>query len=187
MSPIKVINKKPKEYLQQKLRYCGGYVIKGILSAYNLDDGRHPKKYLPIIQRLNLKSFGMTTPIVISKSLEKYGLSALIKRANKFSDSKKIKLIKNELNKDHPVILLIGNGYSHNGKHYPIGRYLFAHWITIWGYNDNEEVFYIYDSFYHKKDRMPVGNVKKTYPQVLRDWKGTFYTSDFLYIPVIKK
>ena len=56
---VKVVVKvKPKEYLQQGMRYCGGYTIKAILSAYNFDDGRHPKKYLPLL----IKSLGFTLP-----------------------------------------------------------------------------------------------------------------------------
>ncbi|MBI5002162.1 C39 family peptidase [Candidatus Woesearchaeota archaeon] len=183
----KVVNHKPKEYLQQGMRHCGGYTIKAILSAYNLDDGRHPKKYL----LPKVKSLGFTTPKLIQETLKKYGFDAPIKRANKLSDDRKIQSIKKELDKNRPVILLIGNGYSSTGKYSALRMNCISHWISVWGYNDKEKIFFIYDSYVDKKsyDKILVGNVKRTYKQVLRDWKGTFYfrTKSFLYMPVMKK
>lgn len=183
----KVVNHKPKGYLQQGMRHCGGYTIKAILSAYNLDDGRHPEKYLPP----KIKSFGFTTPKIIQETLNEYGFDSLINRANKFSNNKKIQSIKKELDKNHPVILLIGNGYSPTGKYSALQRNCVSHWITVWGYDDKEKVFFIYDSYVEPNnyDKISVGNVKRTYEQVLRDWKGAFYFrfKSFLYIPVIKK
>lgn len=183
----KIVNTKPKEYIQQGMRHCGGYTIKAILSAYNLDNGRHPKKYLPP----KIKSLGFTTPKLIQETLKHYGLDAPIKRANKFSDDKKIRSIKRELDKDRPVILLIGNGYSPIGNFSELRMNCVSHWITVWGYDDKEKVFFIYDSYVDPKsyDTIPSGNVKRTYEQVLRDWKGAFYfrIKSFLYMPVIKK
>ena len=183
----KVVNSKPKQYLQQGMRHCGGYTIKAILSAYNLDDGRHPKKYL----QLKIKSLGFTTPKLIQETLKHHGFNVLIKRANKFSDDKKIQAIKKELDKNHPVILLIGNGYSPAGKFSELRMNLISHWISVWGYDDKEKAFFIYDSYVDTRnyDKIPVGNVKRTYEHVLRDWKGAFYfrIKSFLYIPVIKK
>ena len=183
----KVVNHKPKEYLQQGMRHCGDYTIKAIFSAYKLDDGRHPRDYLPP----KIKRWGFTTPKLIQETLNKYGFDAPIKRANKFSDDKKIQSIKDELDNNHPVILLIGNGYSPTGKYSALQMNCVSHWITVWGYDDKEEVFFIYDSYFNPNsyDKILVGNVKRTYEQVLRDWKGAFYfrIKSFLYIPVIKK
>lgn len=184
---MKILNIKPKKYLEQRMRYCGRYTIKAIPSAYNLDDGRDAKKYLPLTQRLFLKSFGMTTPYVINKILSKYGIYARIKIAKNLSDNNKLKAIKKEIDKNHPVILLIGNGYSKNGKYFQLGQKLISHWISIWGYNNKEKIFYVYNSYTHKKDNIPIGNVKRTYSQVLRDWKGAFYTKSYLYISIYKK
>jgi len=209
MRNIKIINKKPKEYLPQGLRYCSGFTIKGILSAYNLDDGRSPREYLGF--------FSIASPKFIKKILEKYGFSCQIKKAINFSYKDKIRLLKKELNKDHPVILLIGNGYSHNGKYSWIRQQLIPHWITIYGYNDKEKVFYIYDSFFHSRSKTPtesfekpqnsklskknfdaisfgngghskssIGNVKRTYKQLLRDWEGAIFTRKYIYISLIR-
>lgn len=179
---MKLIKIKPKEYLEQGMRYCGGYTIKAILSAYKLDDGRKPNEYLPSLK----KSLGFTTPKIIQRVLKTYRINSQIKNADKLSDKEKIELIKNEINKNHPVVILIGNGYSKKGKYSWLQRQLIAHWISVWGYNDKEKVFYIYDSFAHKKENIPIGNVKRTYSQVLRDWNGAFYTKSYLYIKIKK-
>jgi hypothetical protein len=53
--------------------------------------------------------------------------------------------------------------------------WLIHHWITVWGFNDEEGVFYIYDSMvapkYYNKN-IPIGNVKRTYQNVVRDLGG---------------
>lgn len=182
-----IVKVKPLEYLKQGMRYCGGYTTKAILGAYNLDDGRHPKNYLPLLW----KSLGFTTPKTIQNVLDKYDFDAPIKRVNKLPDVTKLQAIKDELGKNHPVILLIGNGYLQTGKYSSLKRQCLSHWISIWGYNDKEKVFFIYDSAVDPKNynKIPVGNVKRTYYQVLRDWEGAFYFrfKNFLYIPIIKR
>lgn len=180
-----IINVKPKEYLQQWMRYCGGYTIKAILNAYNLDDGRHPKEYLPLLS----KSLG-TLPGDIKRVLQKYGLKVSIHRANKVSDKEKLELLKNKLKLNHPVIISIGNGYSPTGKYSSLRQCLIAHWISLWGYDDTKKVFYMYDSYRDPKsyDKVPIGNIKRSYDQVLRDWRGSFYTQmrSFLYLTIKK-
>ncbi len=185
MKNQKIINVKPREYLQQGMRYCGGYTIKAVLSAYDLDDRRHPKYYLPSLMQIILP----TIPKSIQKVLEEHGFKASIKRANNLSDNKKIEAIKKEINKNHPVILFIGNGYTSSGKYYSLGTNFLSHWISVWGYDNKRKVFFIYDSYIDPRyyDKIPIGNVKRSYKQVLRDWKGVFYFKSFVYIPVIKK
>ena len=179
-----LVKVKPKEYLRQGMRYCGGYVIKAILGAYNLDDSRHPKEYLPPL----IKSLGFTLPSDIKKVLEKYGLKASIRRANKVSDKEKLELLKKELRRNHPVVISIGNGYSPKGQYSSVRRHLIAHWVSLWGYDDHKKVFYIYDSYTNPKsyDKVPIGNVERSYDQMLRDWRGTLYTRvrSFLLITV---
>ena len=88
------------------------------------------------------------------------------------------------------MALTIGNGYSQTGKYSSLRRHLIAHWISIWGYDDDKKVFYVYDSYTDQKsyDKVPIGNVERSYNHILRDWKGTIYTRvrSFLYITVKK-
>lgn len=179
MKEINILKIKPKKYLEQKIRYCGGYTIKAILSAYDKDDNKKPEEYTGRLSIVTSKR--------IKNILEHYGLSANIKMAYKFSKNKKIEILKNELNNNHPLILLIGNGYFKNGEYFWLKRYLIAHWISILGYNDKEKIFYLYDPYINKKENIPIGNVKRYYSQLLRDWKGTFYTKGYLYISAKEK
>lgn len=176
---------RPQEYLQQGMRYCGGYTIKAILSAYGLDDGRHPKKYLPLLIRI----FGFTTPTIIKKVLEKYRLHCTLKRMDTLSDNEKINTLKKELQNNHPVVISIGNGYSPEGTYASWRRHSIAHWISLWGYDDTKKVFYVYDSYASPQhyDTVPIGNVQRSYEQILRDWRGTVYTRMRSFVSLIIK
>lgn len=83
-------------------------------------------------------------------------------------------------------MLRIGNGYLKSGKYSPFIASFMGHWITLWGYNDKEKAFYVYDSYVparrHNKT-IPIGNTKRTYEEVLRDWgKGFPHSRRYLYI-----
>ena len=64
-----------------------------------------------------------------------------------------------------------------------------GHWITVWGYDDVETVFYVYDPAVplrlYDKD-IPAGNKKRTYAEILRDIKsfGFLYWHQYVYIVV---
>jgi hypothetical protein len=114
------------------------------------------------------------------------------------SDNERISLLKSLLSKNTPVMLRIGNGYL-SDKYNPIVGKLLSHWITLWGYDDKEQLFYIYDSALPEKFRLkniPIGNTVRTYKEILRDWNfGTwqfwywllFPSGSHLYIEVNKK
>lgn len=178
---MKIIPVKPKQYLEQGFRFCGGYTIKAILSAYNLDEKQQPKDYLPFLGKV----LGFATARTIQDIFKKYGFQAPILRAKNCQN--KIAILKKELEKNHPVIIRIGNGYSKQGS-YSLWRRLFiGHWVNIWGYDDKKQIFYLYDSYISKRNPLIlIGNVQRTYKQVLRDWRGTIYTyNQYLYMPVI--
>lgn len=177
-----LIERVPPVYLQQGPNYCGGFQIKSILSSFGLDDGRDPKSYLGLWATLT----GGTLPHEIKRILHKHGLIASVKRAHKLSDSDKIDALRNELNEDHPVILLVGSKLNADGS---VRDKVTAHWISLWGYV--ADTFYAYDAFRdseHYND-VPVGNVAISIEQLLNMWKGPMYVrllrKDYLYIPII--
>ena len=183
-----ILSVSPKEYLKQGKSHCGMYAIKGILSAYGLDKNKNPEDYHPNILG---KLTGTTLPWTIPQVLRNYGLNAEIKLAQG-SIFDKINLLKNILQKNIPVILMIGNGYSQNGNYSSLRAKLVLHWITLWGYDDSKGVFYVYDSavptnLYDKE--IPIGNKKREYERVIRDWGAGFISFGFwkyLYITVSK-
>ena len=86
----------------------------------------------------------------------------------------------------------IGNGYLPNGGHSSLLACIVGHWITLWGYNDAEEVFYVYDSAVPPQlydENIPAGNKKRTYAEMLRDIRsfGLLYCYQYVYIVVSGK
>lgn len=191
-----VLTIKPKEYLQQGPSHCGVYSVKAILSAYGLDTKGHPKNYHPHwIGRLTGSTFGREYYVRILKDS---GIDAEVKTSESVTNKERIKLLKKLLSQNTPVMIRIGNGYVSNKYNSIIGR-LIPHWITLWGYDDNEQLFLVYDSGLPKRywnKNLPVGNTRRTYNEIMRDWKfgkWQVYTwplvgkSDYLYIRVNKR
>lgn len=179
---------RPKEYLKQGSSHCGMYAIKGILSAYGLDMYKDPENYHPNFVG---KITGIILPWTFPQVLNKYGLTAEIKLAQG-SKEDKINLLKTLLHKNHPIVLLIGNGYNQDGNYSSSRAKSVLHWIILWGYDDTERVFYVYDSAVpsNRYDReIPTGNKKRKYNDVIRDWGVGILSFGFwkyLYIPVTK-
>lgn len=191
-----ILTIKPKEYLKQGPSHCGSYSVKGILSAYGLDNKSHPREY-------HTNWFGKLTGLTVWPTyyvdiLRSYGLSAERKTAAVLPDNRKTKLLKSLLIENNPVMLRIGNGYM-TDKYNPIAGRLIGHWITLWGYDDNQQFFYVYDSGLPEKYRsrhLSIGNTTRTYDEILRDWRyGTWQfwcwpftgRGNYLYIKVSRK
>lgn len=187
-----ILSIRPKEYLTQGLSHCGAYSVKGILSAYGIDNKSHPKEYHP-------QWLGKTIGITFGKDyyaniLRSYGIKANVGNADQISSQDKLNLLKAHLSGNNPIMLRIGNGFwSGKSFNYLLSR-LTPHWITLWGYDDQKEIFYVYDSGlspeYYTKD-IPIGNTIRTYSEILRDWNfGVWHslcwivgtTGNYLYI-----
>lgn len=185
-----VLSIKPKEYLKQGLSHCGVYSIKAILSAYGRDTKKRPEDY-------HTSWFGMLTGVALTREyianiLQKHGLKATVKTAKDLSPKQKLGVLKEILTSNAPVLLSIGNGYRSDGSYNSLRAKLIGHFITLWGYDDKEQVFYVYDSCV-PKDRynstIPIGNTKRTYSQMLRDWKTALSVKllggqDYSYIEI---
>jgi len=182
-----IVNKTPREYLKQGTTHCGVYTVKAILSAYGKDDKSDPEDY-------HFNSFGRilgsSTSEDIIKILKNYDINAEVKSASKASD--KLSILIDALKKGNPVIIRIGNGYKDNGEYSVLQANLFGHWISVWGYNNEEKVFYVYDASISKEkyDVIPVGNKKRTFDEILRDWSMSgllqpwMWGKTFVYIQI---
>lgn len=175
MNGHKILSQQPKEYLEQGFTQCGAYSVKAILSAYGKDDKKNPRDYQPNVLA---KYTGINRGLYLwPKVLQSYGVPAKKGDAKNLSDEQKLILLRELLNEDNPVMLRVGNGYSKSGKYSPFIASFMGHWITLWGYNDEEGVFYIYDSYVplKKHDKtIPIGNIKRTYKEIIRDWGKGF-------------
>lgn len=168
-----IVSIKPKEYLAQGISHCGVYCVKGILSAYGKDDKTHPKEYHTNWIGKKLFSFA-TGQDYYDKIFASYGIRSKTKSAENLPNQEKLNLLKTLLSKDAPVMIRIGNGYYKSIKYNPLLGKLVPHWITLWGYDDREKVFYVYDSGLtknHYDKTVPVGNTKRTYDEILKDMK----------------
>ncbi len=166
-----VSNRRPQEYLKQGLSHCGVYSLKAILSAFGLDNKKHPEEY-----HTNWIGQHLISVVVGEKYYENifrsYGLHAETNTAKYLSGEEKINLLKTFLSQDNLVMIRIGNGYL-SEKYTPILGKLVPHWITLWGYDDDIQLFYVYDSGLPKKAwsaTLPIGNTTRTYGEILRDW-----------------
>lgn len=177
-SGVYILPVEPEKYYEQNVPYCGGFSIAGILSAYQMDGSESASEHMSLLGRL----IGGMGPADMIYSLEKSGLEGTINRANKLSDSAKIDLLKDEINKGYPVLLLVGNGYNKDGTYSGMKSQglTHLHWITLWGYHTNG--FFIYDSVVHpyQYEPVPIGNVERSNKEILRDWICPFYLSPFL-------
>lgn len=180
-----ILTFRPKEYLQQGLSHCGVYSIKGILSAFGKDKTGHPKEYHP-------GWFGRITGMTLGRQyyiniLRRYGINAVLKSAAKLNTDEKISLLKSILAKNTPIMMRIGNGYN-TDKYEPLFGRLQGHWITLWGYDDSDRIFYVYDSGLPRQYwnvELPIGNTTRTYEEIIRDWNfglWQFWTWPFLGI-----
>lgn len=171
-----ILTIKPKEYLVQGLTHCGAFSIKAILSALGKDNNEDPKDY-------HANFFNHLVGFSMGKSywpniFKKNGLDAEIKTAKSLSNSEKISCLRSLLAQNLPVMIRIGNGYFRSKTYNPIIGKLMTHWITLWGYDDMKKVFYIYDSGLSEDQfdkGVPIGNTKRTYDEILRDWNFGFW------------
>ncbi|MBI4066426.1 C39 family peptidase [Candidatus Gottesmanbacteria bacterium] len=188
-----ILSRRPKEYLEQGPSHCGVYSIKAVLEAFDKVAGGRPEDFhTNWISRVTGSVFH---PNYLIRIVQSYGLTAKAGSVKHLSDNNKLTHLKSILTKDTPVLLFIGNGYWKDGSYSRLKAAMVGHIITVWGYDDTEGVFYIYDSAIPKEryeQGIPIGNTKRTYEQVLRDWYGALITrllwrDRFLYIEVGSK
>jgi hypothetical protein len=166
-----VLSRKPKEYLKQGISHCGTYSVKAILSAFGLDNRKHPKEYHTNWVGKHLFSMAVG-PKYYDKIFQSYGVQSETKTAKNLPNEEKLNLLNELLSQDKPVMIRIGNGYL-TEKYNPILGRIVPHWITLWGYDDKRQLFYVYDSGLPKgawSMNIPVGNTTRTYKEILRDW-----------------
>ena len=108
--PTFILSRKPKEYLKQGLSHCGVYSVKAILSAFGLDNRKHPKEYQTNWIGKNLFSMAIGEKYY-DKIFQSYGVHSETRTAKNLSDDEKLTLLKELLSQDNPVMIRIGNGY----------------------------------------------------------------------------
>ena len=180
----KIVKFHPSDYETQKGLTCGETNAKTIIQGFG-------KVYQPLENTpLRVKIFGFSFVKDMLKLINANGLYASIQYASGIDDNERLAIIRNHIDYDVPVLIAIGNGHIRRGEYNPILRYLVGHFITVYGYDDKEEVFYVYDSYLKGsyEGNLPVGNEVRTYREFLADWQGPIYYSlikmKHVYLPV---
>lgn len=169
-----ILTHHPKQYSEQGFTQCGAFSVKAILSTYGKDDKRHPRDYNPTVLGKYTSLVGTYT---WPKVLESYELHVDIGNTKNLSDEQRVEILKEAINKDNAIMIRIGNGYLKSRKYFPLAAYFIGHWITLWGYNDEKQIFYVYDSCVSPKKydtNIPVGNTTRTFAEILGDWGKGF-------------
>lgn len=177
----------PKQYLKQGLNHCGVFAVKGILSALGIDDKLIPEEYH--INRFG-RLIGFASPQSLVKIMHSYGVDAFVKDAGNMSNQEKLEVLTHQLRTGNPVMIRIGNGFNRSDGTWSRFRwFVIGHWITLWGYDDQRGIFYVYDPAVPDAlddKNIPIGNKKRAYQEIIRDWSWsgllTFTLPRFLYI-----
>jgi hypothetical protein len=170
LPPRHIIPNPPQEYLYQHGANCGPRAIKGILSSFGKDTKENPVDYNKFWLG---KKFGQMLPHQMVSILEENGLEVEVGDAGGLTTDAKLRLLKEKLYGDSPVVLLIGNGYDTKGRYWRSFGAITKHYVTVYGYDDTNKEFYVYDPCVKKElqDRdLPIGNIARSYDAVLRDW-----------------
>ena len=189
----------PKEYPYGGDKDCGVLTAKTILSGYDLDRYANAADYHP---NAFVKTMGWTTPEMLKAILNNNGLHSEIGYAQG-SDSSKVSFLKYLLQKGHPVVLMVAGVSPQKVASLP--KYLrfvpivfskvILHWITIWGFDDERQVFYVYDSSVPlgTADTVPIGNREIKYRKAIKVWGAgilpgflKMFGRGFLYITAQK-
>ena len=147
---------------------CGMYALKAVIEWYNGSQINNYRYYAS--NRFTRKTWYMF-PGWLLKVLNQNGLPSKRIHCRWIGKEKKIEELKSLLHK-WPVILLISHMYS-SKRNFSLDRAIrFQHYISLWWYDDEKRVFYVYDSnvekTHHKGDTLPVGNIMLGYDKLLR-------------------
>lgn len=141
------------------------YTIHAILEAYHK---RLKKNVFLYWVNLLSKLTGFLLPWSLLQVLNKNGIKARIWTCRSRFFKVKLNTIKQWVT-NWPVILLIGHWYK--WRQFSIWKVLFLqHYLSVWGFDDEKEIFYVYDSSAQKelvKEDIPIWNIELPYNDLI--------------------
>jgi hypothetical protein len=156
---------------RQRGMTCGEANVKSVVDSLGVSlvaDVRRP---------WTVRLFGYSLLRDIRRLLEAHGLKPAVRSAGSLSDGEKLRVLYDALDAGSPVILAIGNGHLQRGVDRAWARRLFGHYLTLYGYDREDETFFVYDSYLdgEPEQLLPIGNETRSAEVLLRDWRGPFY------------
>jgi len=147
------------------------YTLKAVIEWYNGSQVNNYKNYAN--NRLGRK-FWYMLPWTLIKVLYHHWLSVQQVHCRWMSKPKKLEVLTSLLHHG-PVILLISHAYSSKRDFSFRRAFSLQHYITLWWYDDEKRMFYVYDSntekTHHKGTTLPVGNILLEYDKLLLYWR----------------
>ena len=166
-----ILDCKPKNYYRQYgYNFCGMYSIKAIVEAKNPEMDKSVFSYA---SSHRWRYSGLMGLWKIIETLDKYDIAVEKAHCRSSDDEKRINLLKKKL-RNWPVLLFISHAYTGKKKFIRTNAILFQHYITLWGYNDKEDHFYIYDSSAADeliKTDLPAWNSFMEYRDLMTYWR----------------
>lgn len=176
----KILTRSPETYPRQGLAHCNVYVVKVVMDVLGVGRYEDPRDYhISTLPRLT----GMSNHRYPVKVLRYHGLQADLKSADQMDKQERLELLKRALDQDNPIILPVSKGML-RGKYYPLKAKFMGHFVVLLGYDDVEELFYIYDPSKNATPSLPIGNSTLSYTDLARDWKSTVGSAKHEYIEV---
>lgn len=181
---VNVVSTLPSEYPTQVGLTCGEYNVRALLDAFDVE--YRPDKR----PRLRVRVFGLSFITDLEGVLERHGVDTEIRHASDLHDESRLALLRGHIDSHEPVILAVGNGHLTRTRDSALARSVLGHFITIYGYDAERDVFFVYDPYLRGEppEPLPAGNVERTSDEILRDWKGPFYYRfigmDHVYLPI---
>lgn len=167
-----ILQTPPEGFIHRKMKFwtCAHHSLKAVIEGKT----RETKKLRDYSCDWRSRLTYLMTPRGIKKILRKYQLSFRTIKAKNLTSDAKLQLLKQELKKG-PLILLVGNGLTK--KKFFSWRKAIIHWhyITLWGFNEKERVFYVYDSNTQRETEQYLmkGTLKIPYQYILKSrWIG---------------
>ncbi len=172
-----------KYHKQKKLVWCGMYTIKNVVESYKEDVNLKIKKY----GLTNRNRFSwLMLPWSVLKMLKRHWLKASIGRYKTRCTDCKINFLKQLLH-TWPIVLVIWHAYKWKKDFNIIKAVGMQHYVSLWWYNNHEEVFYIYDSWAPKRlirDDLPIWNIALKYKDIIRCRRYWWFSKRNTYISI---
>lgn len=151
--------------LQTKIGYCWPEQVRLIVETNEKSQHKHESFYTDTL--LQKFIWGMM-PRQIIKILKKYWFHPKIWFL-KWKKEDKLSILKHKL-QAWPIVLMITHAYDAKKRFNLLRALWFHHYISIWWYNEKDQVFYVYDSSIAttiRKD-IPIWNTTFSYNEIIR-------------------
>lgn len=156
-----IYKKHPQRYPQQhNFTDCGLFSAKATIESYFPNIHHEAKEYA--LSQWH-KIIGMTTLRQLAAICKKHGLDIEQGTCRYSSMNELIYFLKKHIEKG-PIIILVAHAYEKENRYNIIKSFIFQHYISIRGYDDEKEVFYCYDSHTDlRENSLPTGNIELPY------------------------